>query len=275
MRWLLNAQKLLLWSLKLDYTFIVHVPDISFLGKINFLLKKYWMFLKNVVCADNVTCVKVFGLDYFCNERYGLASLQRVYCSSYGIKKFIPANPTVIDVGANIGQFTFFCRHYLHAKRILSIEPIIFCYDVLRKNSSDPVDCLNCLVSCDTGNREFFICKKSPQLSSCIKNEWEEYDDGALSPSRRLDDLVRVNRVEKIDLLKIDTEGTEYDVVQSAEGILDRVGAMMVELSLFRNSDGNLFATGKFLEDHDFQLAAIDYGNGIRSTDVDAVFVKK
>jgi FkbM family methyltransferase len=272
----LTALKALGWSLQLDYEFIFHVPEIPVLQKVVFILKKYGVFLKNFLFGLNhVNSATVFGRKYFYNEVYGLASLQRVYCASHALKKLLPESPVIVDVGANIGQFAFFCRHYLQAQRVVSIEPVKDCHELLCANAASQSDCLSCLVSSENGVKDFYRCTTSTQLSSTIRDERESYAQGVLIASRRLTDLVRENGVKKIDLLKVDTEGSEYDVLRSGEEILDQVGMVLVEMSVFRNSAGNIFATGSFLNERNFELLSMECRHGGRPKDVDAVFIKR
>lgn len=272
----MTAIEALGWSLKLDYEFIFCVPGIPLLQKVVFVLKKYGIFLKHLLLGlKDVNSVTVFGIDYNYNEAYGLASLQRVYCASHSLKKLLPECPTIVDVGANVGQFTFFCRHYLRARRIVSIEPIKDCHNLLQANSAVPTDCFNFIVSNENGVKELYICRNSSQLSSCIKDEHVSYSQSVVVPCKKLDDLVRECGLEKVDLLKVDTEGSEYDVLCSAEQMLEMVGLIMVELSLFRNSEGNVFKTGTFLNERKFELIAVEGVHGNQPKDMDAIFVRR
>jgi FkbM family methyltransferase len=272
----LTAFEALSWSLKLDYEFMFRVPDIACLQKVVFILKKYGIFLKSRLWGlADLNSITVFGLDYYYNEAYSLASLQRVYCASHKLKGLLSDHPTIVDVGANIGQFAFFCRHYLKAGRIVSIEPVKDCHELLQANAGAPTDCFNCIVSSDSGVKEFYRCTTSSQLSSCFKDVNESYTQGTLLSCRSLDDIVRECRLNKIDLLKIDTEGSEYDVLRSGAEILETVGLIMVEMSLFRNSEGNIFKTGSFLNDRSFELVAVEQWRGSMPKDIDAIFARR
>ena len=272
----MTALQALNWSLRLDYTFIFRVPDIPLVQKISFILKKYRIYLKNIFFGDSgINHATIFGIDYFYNESYGLASLQRVYCASYRLKRLLPSHPSVVDVGSNIGQFTFFCRHYLQAKRIISIEPLKDCHEVLKTNSADPSACLNFIVTRDPGEKRFFCCRETSQLSSYIKDEHTLYSEGVSLPCRTLNQIIHKTGMETIDLLKVDTEGSEYDVLLSADEILDRVKVVLVEMSVFRNCSGTIFKTGAYLNEQGFTLEALESWHGDRPKDVDAIFKKE
>lgn len=244
--------------------------------KLSFVVKKYWIYLKNIFLGDSgINHIAIFGLDFFYNGPYGLASLQRVYCASYRLKRLLPPSPVVIDVGANTGQFTFFCRQYLQAKRIISIEPLEDCLGVLQANAADPSACLNFIVTRDPGKKQFFCCRETSQLSSYIKDVHTLYSEGVSLPCMTLNQIVRETGMETIDLLKIDTEGSEYDVLLSADQILERVKVVLVEMSVFRNCSGNMFKTGAYLNGQGFSLETLESWHGERPKDVDAIFIKE
>jgi hypothetical protein len=81
--------------------------------------------------------------------------------------------------------------------------------------------------------------------------------------------------LESIDLLKIDTEGSEYDIISSADKVLDKTKLDMIEMSIFRESAGNLFQSGILLEKRGFIISEFVAEPGIQPTDVNAVFEKK
>ena len=45
--------------------------------------------------------------------------------------------------------------------------------------------------------------------------EWKEHERHSYLQTMTLDDLVEKHNVKRIDMLKIDTEGTEYDILDS------------------------------------------------------------
>ncbi len=262
-------------SLKLDFQLIFEVKDLSFPGMLSFIIKKYALFVWNSIFGlKNINTANVFGIPYYYNDIFGLASLQRVYCASHKLKQFLPDNPVIVDVGANIGQFHFFCRHYLKAERIISIEPLSDCYEILKLNSTIPSDCLNYLVSNDTAERYFYIASESSQLSTCLRAGNTSYVDCILLPGKKLDDIIGGCGFQRIDLLKIDIEGSEYDALLSAEHTLTNVGFVLVEMSVMRKCAGNLFRTGSYLNDHHFELVSLGSMTEDRPEDVDGFFKK-
>jgi FkbM family methyltransferase len=262
------------WSIKLDYILLLKIRGLSLRKKCSFIILKYLFFIKDSIVGIKAPMnIRVFNRLFFYNDLYGPASLERVYSESYHLKDFIKQRGTIIDVGAHIGQFSFFCSNYLGAERIVSIEPLKDCFSILRMNAKNPDDCINCAVSAKEGPIPFYVSELSSQHSSYIRDLSEKYGHEIIVPAKRLDDIIGELHIDEIDLLKIDTEGSEFDVLLSARGILHRCNTLLIEMSVSRSSAGNLFTVGNYLQDQGFKLAKLlPYSNGGQS--IDGIFTK-
>lgn len=269
----MRLPSLLAWSLRLDYDFLAEVTGLSAGEKVRLILLKYLTPLAVRMRRGGAASAALLGGRYHYVDPTGIASLQRVFCSSHGLREFMPRNPVVVDVGANVGQFHFFAQQYLQARRIVSIEPLPECHDVLRRNAFSGEDCVNCAVGCATGEVVFHEAEQS-QLSSRVVDEGVAVRKTRTVPCRSLDSIMAERQVEHVDLLKIDTEGTELDVLRSAEATLARTGAVFVEMSVFRKATGTFFQIGTFLEERGFRLVDLTVGSKHRPKDMDALFLK-
>lgn len=262
------------WSLKYDYIFLFQIPELKLQEKVLFIAAKYFFYLKDVLFGLRKTpaAVKVLNRTFYYNDAYGLTSLQRVYCEHYGLKKWVGINPLIVDVGAHIGQFNFFCSHYLHARRVISIEPLKDCYELLKLNAMDALDCNNEALSVGTTNVIMHISKTSSQLSTYVVNADDTYSGQFTSPAETLDILTDRLALGNIDILKIDTEGSEYDILSSGQCTLEKVRVVIVEMSILRDSTGSIFKTGELLEQHRFLLREIDCFQAINPVMANGVF---
>jgi FkbM family methyltransferase len=171
------------------------------------------------------------------------------------------------------GQFSLFSREYLKAERVVSIEPIPSCYQLLCENAAQPSDCFNVLVSDDERLTPFYVARDS-QLSSAVRSAEGVYDDEIIVRGVSLDRLLEERGVGAIDLLKIDTEGSELAVLRSAERALKETKAVLVEMSILRENSGDLFAVGSFLEARGFHLHDFAVTQRTHPGDADGVFLK-
>lgn len=271
----LSLFRLLAWSLRLDFELLFRVSDLPFLQRVSLIFRKYAEYLKERAFSGELGTVRssnVFGGRYCYKSAHGLASLQRVYCAAHTVKDLVPDSAVIVDVGSNCGQFNHFSRQFLGAARVISIEPEKESYGLLRLNAAVPADSLCCAVSDIEGEVLFHVARESSQLSSYVVEDDVSYREAYSVLSRRLDDLAAEMKIEKVHLLKIDTEGSEFDVLKSAEKLLSMTDLVMVEMSIFRKCSGNLFRIGDFLEKRGFVLVELSCGSGRRPRDADAVF---
>lgn len=275
MKSIVNLFHMLQWSLKLDFEFLFTIPGIPLHERLRLVFFKYLFYMRDRCRTGlNTRNATAFGMNYRYNDRFGLGSIQRVFCSSWRLKEVLPPRPLVVDVGANLGQFNLFCRVYLQAERIISIEPLPMCYQLLTENAERSSDCINMLVTERESETRFFVACDS-QLSSTVRDEGGEYCDEIMVMGKPLDRLLDSAGVKRIDLLKIDTEGSEMDVLLSAGELLDRTDVVLVEMSIFRKSSGNIFAVGSFLEARGFGLHELVFAGGSHPADADGIFVRR
>lgn len=247
-----------------------------FSQKFFFVLLKYLIFKKNKLIGwtDGVSSAIVFGKRFYYNEAYGIASLQRVYCEHYLLREVIPVGGMVIDVGANIGQFNFFSRHYLKASRVISIEPLSGCFAILVQNATVSNDCHQLALSDRNGVRTMFISSISSSLSSYIPDSEASVIAGNAVLSRTLDDFVTDLGVAHVDLLKIDTEGSEFDIIRGGSHVLTVCALIAIEMSVSRPSSGDVFRIGNAIEDAGFRLLLLAPHSGHCPSAVDGLFAK-
>ncbi len=225
---------LVLRSIQLDLEFLK--ISMSNSEKIEFIIKKYLVLFKNIVFGFNkgTSFVNLFGSKYYYDDKFGISFLQSVFVDNYFLKKYIPEKSTVIDVGANIGQFNFFCKHYLKAKKVYSFEPLKETYDILKLNSNQ-------------NNYNFAITDKKsltlfvPDTSLMASNfQTEKTKHTYKVPCNSLDKLPEILKEKTIDLVKIDTEGSELDVINSSKNTMKKGFYFLIEASINRESSGDL-----------------------------------
>ena len=180
-------------------------------------------------------------------------------------------NPTIIfDIGANIGQTVDFYHDIYPNASIYSFEPIPKTYAELKKNCSGKQNA-------KTFNIAFGEKKESMSIqvvkdeTSVVNSLSNKFQDNLKSDSEsyetvnieveRLDDFVKENGIEKIDLLKIDTEGYEVQVLKGATELLEsgKVSAIICEAGFMRSNPRNTYFgdINDILEKHGYALFGI------------------
>ncbi len=120
----------------------------------------------------------------------------------------------VIDIGANIGIFSLYAAQN-GAKKIYAYEPNRSAYDVLRRNIAtnklgDVIVPHRFAVSdFDDRTVKFELCS-SPYNQILRENTNEGFEEVS---TVTLETILDQNRIDSVDLLKIDYEGAEYKIV--------------------------------------------------------------
>lgn len=137
-------------------------------------------------------------------------------------------DPIVFDVGSNVGYFTCLFKS-CGSKEVHSFEPIEEPYTQSKKKLSGISGIyLNnfALLHKKLNSKEIFLSKKHNQgstFSKRIVNKFKKvFDNGTggyditTVNTDTIDNYCKEKRISKIDLLKLDTEGTEYNILQGS-----------------------------------------------------------
>lgn len=158
----------------------------------------------------------------------------------------VPA--TVLDVGANKGQFSRAAATAFPGARIIAFEPLEAVAAEWRRHLADvpTAEIHVCVVGAEDGTVTFHPHEYS--LSSSVlplaAGAGAEGGGGAGEleavevPVRRLDDLVTLDDLRAPLLAKLDVQGYELEVLRGAEATLRHVDALVVELSFERHYEG-------------------------------------
>lgn len=167
--------------------------------------KQEYRIAKHIEKKYNVRLIyRFFPLDIFWKDYF-----QR--------SDFIKKNSVIIDVGANIGDFAIIASKYFEAYKIIAIEPDREAYGYLVKNIrmndlEGNIIPINIAASKTNGN--ILLRKNGRYLTNTGKSMPESYT------SKKLDSIIEQYGFVGVDLLKIDTEGSELSILQGAKKLL-------------------------------------------------------
>jgi len=171
------------------------------------------------------------GMRHRFEEFYDLETLWQIFFHRvYDVR---PSDRVVIDAGANIGLFACYATRRSPAARVVCIEPFPATYERLRETIranrlDDRVTCLNQALDSSEGTAAMTSAAEASQMYRLASG-----DRGAgsvtvrtLTLARLLEDLA----TDTIDLLKMDIEGSEYNVLLTTpREILHRIRRINVE----------------------------------------------
>lgn len=158
------------------------------------------------------------------------------------LRRFLPRDGVFLDVGANQGELTLVAARLAPRGRVLAFEPVPEWHarlaENVRLNAFAHVTLVPAALSDHDGELEMFTSDDTRAnasfnegLSSLQRSEFRHVPLGRVSV-RRLDDVVRREGLTRVDLVKIDTEGSERQVLAGASETLARFHPMLlVELN--------------------------------------------
>ncbi len=173
------------------------------------------------------------------------------------LMKKLPSNPIIVDVGANAGFFNVLVFSKLKTARVFAYEPLASNIQLFRKtiDANPSMQNIQLIQAAVTG-----IAKDSIELFtedttdntvvSSVFSGFNKLNQKKISvPAQSLTSIIEKNNLEKIDLLKLDCEGSEYDIIYNTHpSILNRVKMMVVEVHQIDNDRNNLNSLDEYLQ---------------------------
>jgi FkbM family methyltransferase len=159
---------------------------------------------------------------------------------------------TVIDAGANVGQFASQVREVLPTAHIHSFEPMQDCFETLNTTfAHDPHFTAHHMALGDVSQDSVLYKNDYSPSSSLLKNTdlldttfpfaQESIEENIVI--RTLDTVLQVTNLKKNILFKLDVQGYEEKVLRGAKTMLDASSIVLIETSFYPLYQGQpLFA---------------------------------
>lgn len=185
----------------------------------------------------------------------------------FSCKKYISKLNTIIDVGANKGQFALAANHFFPDALIFSFEPAPNSYKNLVNNTKlkKNICTFNFALGNNNGEVDFHLNNYTHASSILTLSDLQK----SVSPKTRnhtdikvqlkkLDDLKDNIEISKPSLLKLDVQGYEKEVILGAEKILNEIDYLLVEASFVPMYEGETLFNemNEFLKKYGFILIA-------------------
>jgi FkbM family methyltransferase len=165
---------------------------------------------------------------------------------------------TVIDVGANIGVFATYAATRAEGVKVYAFEPFPDNVAWLRKNvEGSGLSNIRIFQQAVAGSTAKRFLESDPEdwIMHSLKEEKQDASSGIEVDCISLDDVMSREGIERCDLLKLDCEGSEYEILwNSSPDTLRRVRKIVAE---FHEGPGRV-STGRelrsYLESKSFRV---------------------
>ncbi|RYD59319.1 MAG: FkbM family methyltransferase [Sphingobacteriales bacterium] len=169
---------------------------------------------------------------------------------------------TIVDVGANEGQFAMKMRRFFPAAQIISFEPIPDIYNKLNENfagdSGFKAHCLGLGEKKETSS--FFLNDYSASSSMLKLGDHMDHFDKASSGKEitinidRLDDVVKPADIKRPLFVKLDVQGFEDRVINGGMEVIKQADLIMCEVSF-----KTLYEDQKLFDDIYYMLKGLGF----------------
>lgn len=158
---------------------------------------------------------------------------------------------TVVDIGANRGQFALAARHHAHTAYIIAFEPLEEAAEVFaRVFLADPgVELHRCAIGSRQGEVEMHVSSADDSSSLLpISNLQQQLFPGTQESGTRqvtvtpLDAALYPEQIQAPALLKIDVQGYELEVLKGGSLLLGCFDFLLVECSYIELYKGQALA---------------------------------
>jgi FkbM family methyltransferase len=199
---------------------------------------------------------ELFEARRFCRARGGDGGLASYRLAKQARLQLVPFDVSleglIVDVGANVGDWTAAVLRTIRAARVLAIEPAPGPQDrlVARLGSDHRVVIDGRAVGARPGRARLNITSHShatslraPRSEMNALYRWGGWDvvDQVDVEVTTLDELVQGQDVR---LLKIDVQGTETEVLKGAAKTLESTAALLLEVTLVSHYEGDVTFPG-------------------------------
>ena len=162
----------------------------------------------------------------------------------------------VIDIGAHVGYFTMYAAKKAYQGIIYSIEPYKESFEIFKKNLNlnelTNVKPFHAAISKKTEQITLYIDKDNQIGNSMFKTDTSVRSEKVSSFS--LEDFIINNKIKKINFLKIDCEGAEFEIILNLKKeIMKNVNKMSIEVHENSNTD-SVDKLENFLNENNFKV---------------------
>lgn len=178
--------------------------------------------------------------------------------------KQLPARPVIVDIGANAGYFNIMLFSKVKDATVYAYEPIPVNYELFKTNISlnsglsNHIHLYNKAVTGKPQDHVELFMEHSAE-NSVIASVYSDFDQqnkySIKVPAISLEEIFKSNDLNRVDLLKVDCEGSEYPIIYETPAALwAKVNRLTIEVHNLDNDKRNADYLGKYLQQQGFDV---------------------
>ena len=187
------------------------------------------------------------------------------------IEKYIPKEPLIVDIGGNIGFFSFFILSKKPKSKILIYEPfqenIKLIHHTIEQNTQIKNN-INIFPNAVTEtNKEIIALYVSDNIQqTAVASIYDNFDNRNSKKIEvetiNIEAIFKENNLEQIDVLKLDCEGAEYPILYKTDPIiLMKINLILIEVHHLKNETYNNESLIEYLKNIGFIIHSKIYSN--------------
>ena len=171
--------------------------------------------------------------------------------------KQLPENPIIVDIGANAGYFDFILLSKIDKATIYAYEPmpanVALFRDTIEKNNLGDLITLHPMAVTGALKSHLDLFVEDARNNTVVASVFAEFNDSNTQkisvPGISLTHIIEGNNLKNIDVLKIDCEGSEFDIIYNTPAeLIKRANLIAVEVHDMDKGMNNIGYFDKYLQ---------------------------
>jgi FkbM family methyltransferase len=175
-------------------------------------------------------------------------------------------HPVIVDIGANVGFFSLAVYSKFPKAKIYAFEPHPYCFKVMQNYNQEfkrfDWKVYNQAVS--NKNEEIFLNTSNLEGFTTVTSVFKKSEDIKVFAVKaiRFDTFLKENKIGKIDFIKLDCEGSEYEILYALpKETFKIIKSLCIETHKGENEDQNLNSLNNFLKNVGYRTEILDEGS--------------